>query len=58
MLHRGCKTCPSILYRVVAVVMKGACPGGALVFFPNMPSQKDDEDLHEDPHEVLKSWTH
>ena len=40
------------------LVMEEACPGGALAFFPNMRSQKDGEDLLEDPHEVVTSWTH
>ena len=43
---------------IAAVVMKRACSGGALAFFPNIHSQKDGEDLLEDPHEVVTSWTH
>ena len=40
------------------LVMEGTCPGGTLAFFPNMRSQKYGEDPHEDPHEVVISWTH
>ena len=32
--------------------------GVTLTFSPNIRSQEDDEDLHEDPHEYLKLWTH
>ena len=37
---------------------EGLCLGRKVGVFLKLRSQENNEDLHEDPHEVLKAWTH